>query len=120
MHETASQATNLYQGGSCNHKTYNDDSNAQKYYEYLMRYLCSIRRGKNCREQIPFFFSLLFASERSDKRVERRMPVKHQGSKGSAAGNRSAGSGAKKSVKPGSSGASCQVDALAQQNEDHE
>ena len=23
-----------------------------------MRYLCSIRRGKNCREQIPFFFSL--------------------------------------------------------------
>ena len=51
------------------------------------------------------------------------MPVKHQGSnksKGSAAGNRSAGSGAKKSVKSGTSGASCQVDALAQQNEDHE
>jgi hypothetical protein len=49
--------------------------------------------------------------------------MKHEGSsksKGSAAGNRSADSDAKKSVKSGSSGASCQMDALAQQNTDHE
>ena len=49
--------------------------------------------------------------------------MKHQGSsknKGSAAGNRSADSDAKRSVETGTSGASCQVDALAQQNKDHE
>ena len=49
--------------------------------------------------------------------------MKHQGSnrsKGSAAGNRSASSDAKKSVKSGTSGASCQVDGLAQQNKEHE
>ena len=45
--------------------------------------------------------------------------MKHQGSgksKGSAAGNRSAGSGAKKSVKSDSSSSSCQVDNLAAAN----
>ena len=52
------------------------------------------------------------------------MPAKHQGESKSkvsaAAGDRGVSSGAEKSVKSGTSGMSCQVDKLAQQNDEHE